>query len=86
MHSVSSSLQISTTENPSPVSDERLEEILENPGFGMHFSDHMLTIEWTPAKGWHAARIEPYGPLTLDPAVIDANREQWIDRWTEIVS
>ena len=68
MHSVSSSLQISTTPNPAPVSDERLEEILENPGFGMHFSDHMLTIEWTPAQGWHAARIEPYGPLTLDPA------------------
>src|SRR4029079_17248952 len=31
-------------------------------------SDHMLTVEWTPATGWHAARIEPYGPLTLDPA------------------
>ena len=28
----------------------------------------------------------PTDPLTLDPAVIDANREQWIDRWTEIVS
>jgi thiamine transport system substrate-binding protein len=28
----------------------------------------------------------PADPLTLDPAVIDANREQWIDRWTEIVS
>jgi thiamine transport system substrate-binding protein len=28
----------------------------------------------------------PTDPLTLDPAVIDANREAWIDRWTEIVS
>jgi len=28
----------------------------------------------------------PADPLTLDPAVIDANREAWIDRWTEIVS
>ena len=28
----------------------------------------------------------PTTPLTLDPAVIDANREAWIDRWTEIVS
>ena len=28
----------------------------------------------------------PDNPLTLDPAVIDANREAWIDRWTEIVS
>ena len=28
----------------------------------------MLTIEWTPDGGWHDARIEPYGPLSLDPA------------------
>jgi thiamine transport system substrate-binding protein len=28
----------------------------------------------------------PADPLTLEPAVIDANREDWIDRWTEIVS
>ena len=28
----------------------------------------MFTVEWTPEKGWHDARITPYGPLTLDPA------------------
>ena len=28
----------------------------------------------------------PADPLTLDPAVIDANREAWIDRWTALVS
>jgi thiamine transport system substrate-binding protein len=28
----------------------------------------------------------PADPLTLDPAAIDANREAWIDRWTELVS
>ena len=28
----------------------------------------MFTVEWTPDAGWHDARIEPYGPLTLDPA------------------
>src|SRR4051812_37569385 len=61
-------MQISTTANPTPVDDARLAEILANPGFGQHFTDHMLRVEWTPAEGWHAARIEPYGPLTLDPA------------------
>jgi branched-chain amino acid aminotransferase len=61
-------MEISTTPSTTTVDDARLAEILENPGFGTHFSDHMLTIEWTPAQGWHAARIEPYGPLTLDPA------------------
>src|SRR5690349_25109984 len=61
-------MQISTTANPRPVDDTRLAEILANPGFGQHFTDHMLTVEWTPQEGWHAARIESYGPLTLDPA------------------
>jgi branched-chain amino acid aminotransferase len=61
-------MQISTTTNPTPVDEARLAEIHANPGFGQHFTDHMLTVEWTPDAGWHAARIEPYGPLTLDPA------------------
>ena len=61
-------MEISTTLSSAPVSDERLAEILANPGFGLHFADHMFTVEWTPEEGWHAARIEPYGPLVLDPA------------------
>jgi branched-chain amino acid aminotransferase len=62
------SMQISTTLSEHQVDDARLAEILANPGFGTHFTDHMLRVEWTPDQGWHAARIEPYGPLTLDPA------------------
>ncbi|MFD1860921.1 branched-chain amino acid aminotransferase [Aeromicrobium camelliae] len=42
--------------------------ILENPGFGNHFTDHMFLAEWTPDHGWHDARVVPYGPLSLDPA------------------
>ncbi len=61
-------MEISTTPSSAAVSDERLAEILASPGFGQHFTDHMLTVEWTPDAGWHGARIEPYGPLTLDPA------------------
>lgn len=61
-------MEISITPSSAAVSDERLAEILANPGFGQHFTDHMFTVEWTPDAGWHGARIEPYGPLTLDPA------------------
>jgi branched-chain amino acid aminotransferase len=50
------------------VDETRLAEVLANPGFGKYFTDHMLRIEWTPDAGWHDARIEPYGPLSLDPA------------------
>jgi thiamine transport system substrate-binding protein len=28
----------------------------------------------------------PAAPLSLDPAEIDANREEWIDRWTTVVT
>ena len=61
-------MQISTTLSERQVDDARLAEILANPGFGVHFTDHMFTVEWTPDSGWHDARITPYGPLSLDPA------------------
>lgn len=37
-------------------------------GFGKTFSDHMFIMEYTPDKGWHNARIDPYHRLSLDPA------------------
>ena len=36
--------------------------------FGRTFTDHMLSIEWTAAKGWLPPRITPYQNLSLDPA------------------
>jgi branched-chain amino acid aminotransferase len=44
------------------------ERILAAPGFGESFTDHMIKIEWSLGEGWHHARLEPYGPITLDPA------------------
>jgi len=61
-------MQITTTLSERPTDDARLAEILANPGFGTHFTDHMFTVEWTPEQGWYDARITPYGPITLDPA------------------
>ena len=46
------SMEISTTLCDRPLADDRLAEVLANPGFGTHFSDHMLTAEWTPQRGW----------------------------------
>jgi branched-chain amino acid aminotransferase len=36
--------------------------------FGKHFTDHMLSLEWTATDGWQAPRITPYQNLSLDPA------------------
>jgi branched-chain amino acid aminotransferase len=63
-----SSLQIAVTPTDRPVTEDRLAEILANPGFGLHFTDHMFVVEWTPEKGWHDARVTPYARLSLDPA------------------
>jgi len=62
------SMETSTTLTAEPVADDRLAEILSNPGFGQYFTDHMFSVKWNPGDGWHEPAITPYGPLTLDPA------------------
>ena len=57
---------IKLSQNPTPQQER--ERILANPGWGQHFTDHMITIRYSADRGWHDARLEPYGPLTLDPA------------------
>ncbi len=54
---------ISAEPNPSPVPPDERRDILENPGFGKHFTDHMVTATWTPDGDWHDARVHPYGPF-----------------------
>ena len=53
---------------PSPLPPAERERILTAPGFGTYFTDHMVTIGWTAGRGWHDARVGPYGPLTLPPS------------------
>ena len=36
-------MEISTTLCDHPLDDARLAELLANPGFGTHFTDHMFT-------------------------------------------
>ena len=45
-----------------------LEEILAAPAFGQVFTDHMVDICWSERGGWHRPRVQPYGPISLDPA------------------
>lgn len=54
--------------NPNPTTPERVAEVLANPGFGSHFSDHMAVATWTKADGWGADEIKAYGPFQIDPA------------------
>src|SRR6202012_5436811 len=51
-----------------PVAAAERDRLLANPAFGTQFTDHMVTLRWTKADGWHDGRLEAYGPFTLDPA------------------
>ena len=61
-------LQFSVTKNPSPMSQDARQEVLANPVFGTVFTDHMVDICWSETGGWHRPRVQPYGPIPLDPA------------------
>ncbi|MGO1321046.1 MAG: branched-chain amino acid aminotransferase [Galactobacter sp.] len=63
-----SSLQFTKNLSEARASEERRAEILANPGFGNYFTDHTVVVDWTEGQGWHDARLEPYGPINLDPA------------------
>jgi branched-chain amino acid aminotransferase len=56
------------TRNDAAKSPETRAEILADPGFGKHFTDHMVDICWSARGGWHRPRVQPYGPISLDPA------------------
>ncbi|NBC35467.1 branched-chain amino acid aminotransferase [Novosphingobium sp. FSY-8] len=61
-------LTLSRMAHPAPTSAEARAAVLANPGFGTHFTDHMVVIEWTEGRGWHDGVIGPRGPIALDPA------------------
>ena len=37
-------------------------------GFGKVFTDHMFIMDYSKEKGWHDARIVPFGRISLHPA------------------
>ena len=39
-------------------------------GFGTIFTDHMFSMDYSVEKGWHNPRIEPYGPIAMDPSTM----------------
>jgi branched-chain amino acid aminotransferase len=49
-----------TTHKPKPKDSDL--------GFGTLFTDHMFVADFQEEKGWYDPRVEPYGPIPLDPA------------------
>lgn len=57
-------LSISKTSKPKNRPDEN------KLGFGTYFTDHMFLMDYSKEKGWHNARITPYGSLSMDPSTM----------------
>ena len=55
-------IRITKTKNPGVMPAE------DKLGFGKVFTDHMLLVDWNEQLGWHDARIEPFGKISLHPA------------------
>jgi branched-chain amino acid aminotransferase len=56
--------------NDAAKTDEERQALLNSGelGFGKIFTDHMVDICWSERGGWHRPRVQPYGPISLDPA------------------
>lgn len=59
-------LQVEPKRNP--LAPEVRERLLEDPGFGRTFTDHMASASWSAGRGWHDARVGERRPFVLDPA------------------
>lgn len=61
-------LTFAVTTSDHAKSEVERDAILANPGFGKFFTDHMVDICWSEQGGWHRPRVQPYGPISMDPA------------------
>ncbi len=61
-------MEFKVTKNPNPTPDAEREQIIANPTFGTHFTDHQVVVVWEKDKGWHSHQVIPYGPILMDPS------------------
>ena len=55
-------IKITKTTTPNTMPPE------DTLGFGKVFTDHMFLMDYSMEKGWHDARIVPFGRISLHPA------------------
>lgn len=62
--SMDTSIRVEHTNSPKARPDEN------SLGFGKYFTDHMFIMDYTTGRGWHDARVVPYGPISLEPSAM----------------
>jgi branched-chain amino acid aminotransferase len=64
--------------HPAPASDAERERRMDNPPFGVHFTDHLVRASWRDGEGWSGRRVEPFDDLRIHPAATALNYGQQI--------
>ncbi|HJC29218.1 MAG TPA: branched-chain amino acid aminotransferase [Candidatus Dietzia intestinipullorum] len=70
-----STFDVHPSATPRSVGDR--EAILAAPGFGQHFTDHMVTLPYVDGA-WGTPTVEAYAPLTIDPSAVVLHYAQTI--------
>ncbi|GAB4327866.1 MAG: branched-chain amino acid aminotransferase [Promethearchaeota archaeon] len=55
---------------PVPHDQRKPKPPWDDLGFGRYFTDHAFYVNYESSTGWHNARIERYGAISLDPAAL----------------
>ena len=63
-------MKVINNPNQNPVAQAERDKRVAEPGFGKYYTDNMVIAEWSEATGWADAKLQPYGPITLDPAAM----------------
>ena len=61
-------MKVISNPNSNPISAVERDKRVANSGFGKYYTDNMVVATWSEATGWDDAKLQPYGPITLDPA------------------
>ncbi len=61
-------LSFSIEPNAAAIAAAERAVLLEDPGFGRVFTDHMVTVRWREGQGWHDAKVTARQPFQIDPA------------------
>jgi len=63
-------MKVISNPNSNPVPASERAKRVDEPGFGKYYTDNMVIAQWSEATGWADAKLQPYGPITLDPAAM----------------
>jgi branched-chain amino acid aminotransferase len=53
---------------PNLLPDSERTDRMREPGFGRVFTEHIVSLRWSPERGWHDGQVRPHRDLSISPA------------------